>query len=221
MWTSLAQAADWCFVVARTDPDSERNRGLSYLLVPMDQPGIEIRPIVQITGGSEFNEVFFDDAETAAENVVGEVGQGWKVAMGTLAFERGVSTLGQQLSFAQEFDALMEIARKTGVWDDPLVRQELMTSYSELEIMRYNNMRMLSSAERGGVPGPEMSIGKAYWSEWHRRFGELSARVRGAIGMTGVDPTSPEDGVDSYRLCLLYTSPSPRDATLSRMPSSA
>lgn len=200
VWTSLAQVADWCFVVARTDPESVRNRGLSYLLVPMDQPGIEIRPIVQVTGGSEFNEVFFDEAVTDATNVVGEVGQGWEVAMGTLAFERGASTLGQQLGFSQEFEELLEFARKTGVWEDPLVRQDLMRSFSELEIMRYNNLRMLTVVDQGGVPGPEMSIGKAYWSEWHRAFGELSAKVRGAITMVGQDPTSPESGMDNYRL---------------------
>ena len=100
MWTSLAHVADWCFVLARTDPGSPRHRGLSYLLVPMDQPGIEVRPIIQLTGTSEFNEVFFDGAVTAADHVVGRRGDGWKVAMGTLGFERGVSTLGQQLGFA-------------------------------------------------------------------------------------------------------------------------
>ena len=114
IWTSLAQYSDWCFVVCRTDPDSARHAGLSYLLVPMDQPGIEIRPIVQITGGTEFNEVFFDDAVTDADLVVGQPGRGWEVAMGTLAFERGASTLGQQTYFRQELDALLAEARASG-----------------------------------------------------------------------------------------------------------
>ncbi len=113
VWTSLAQYAQWAFVVARTDPDTERHHGLSYLLVPMGQPGVEIRPIVQITGGSEFNEVFFDDAATDADLVVGGEGNGWQVAMGTLGFERGASTLGQQTGFRQELDALVDLARAT------------------------------------------------------------------------------------------------------------
>jgi alkylation response protein AidB-like acyl-CoA dehydrogenase len=200
VWTSLAQVADWCFVVARTDPETDRHKGLSYLLVPMDQPGVEIRPIVQITGGAEFNEVFFDEARCPADHVVGQVGGGWEVAMGTLAFERGASTLGQQLSFQHEFDALVEMARKSGASADPVLRQRLMESYSELEIMRYNNLRMLSVVEGGGVPGPEMSIGKAYWSEWHRRFGELAMEVRGAVGMIGAEPYPTEEGRTDYEL---------------------
>ena len=202
IWTSLAQFAQWAFVVCRTDPTTERHAGLSYLLVPMDQAGIEVRPIVQITGGTEFNEVFFDDAETDADLVVGEVGGGWAVAMGTLGFERGASTLGQQTGYRQELDALMDLARTNGSIDDPLLRQDLMRAWSELEILRYNQLRMLTALVADGVPGPEMSIGKLYWASWHRRLGELGIRIRGASGMIGVDATSPlEDplGAD-YRL---------------------
>jgi len=205
IWTSLAQFAQWAFVVCRTDPDAERHRGLSYLLVPMDQPGVEIRPIVQITGGTEFNEVFFDDAETDADLVVGDVGDGWAVAMGTLGFERGASTLGQQTGYRQELDALMDLARTNGTIDDPVLRQDLVQAWSELEVLRYNQLRMLTALVADGVPGPEMSIGKLFWASWHRRLGELGMRVRGASGMVGVDPTPPlEDplGVD-YRLDAL------------------
>ena len=106
VWTSLAHWAQWIFVLCRTNRDAPKHKGLSYLLMPMDQPGIEIRPIVQITGHSEFNETFFDGARTASENVVGEVDGGWRVAMGTLAFERGASTLGQQLSFENELQEI-------------------------------------------------------------------------------------------------------------------
>ena len=202
IWTSLAQFAQWAFVVCRTDPEAERHRGLSYLLVPMDQPGVEIRPIVQITGGTEFNEVFFDDAETDAGMVVGDVGEGWAVAMGTLGFERGASTLGQQTGYRQELDALVDLARANGTIDDPVLRQDLVRAWSELEILRYNQLRMLTVLVADGVPGPEMSIGKLYWASWHRRLGELGMRVRGASGMVGIDPTPPlEDplGVE-YRL---------------------
>lgn len=183
VWTSLAQFADWVFVVARTEPGSERHAGLSYLLVPMEQPGIEIRPIIQITGGAEFNETFFSDATTDADLVVGGEGNGWKVAMGTLAFERGASTLGQQVSFRQELDDLLVAAKANGRWDDPAVRQELVRSYSELEILRFNQLRMLTALAADGVPGPEQSIGKLYWASWHRRLGELWMLVRGTSGM--------------------------------------
>jgi alkylation response protein AidB-like acyl-CoA dehydrogenase len=185
VWTSLAQYADWCFVVCRTDPQSSRHNGLSYLLVPMEQPAIEIRPIVQITGGAEFNEVFFSDARTHGDLVVGAVGKGWEVAMGTLGFERGASTLGQQLSFRTELDALVAHAKKTGAADDPVIRQELAQAYATLEIMRYSNLRMLTVIGSGGVPGPEMSIGKLYWANWHRSLGELMVKVMGPAAMVG------------------------------------
>ena len=201
-WTSLAQHAQWAFVLCRTDPAGERHAGLSYLLVPMDPPRVEVRPIVQITGGSEFNEGFFDEAETDARLVVGGVGNGWAVAMGTLGFERGASTLGQQTGYRRELDALLGLARSNGSIDDPPLRQDLMRSYSELEILRYNQLRMLTALVADGVPGPEMSIGKLYWASWHRRLGELGMRVRGASAMVGVDATPPlEDPLDlGYQL---------------------
>ena len=189
-----------------------RHQGLSYLLAPMEQDEIEIRPIVQITGGSEFNEVFFNDARTEGGLVVGEPGSGWSVAMGTLAFERGASTLGQQTAFSQELDELIRIAKQSGATDDPVVRQELAKSFSELQIMRYNQMRMLSSLSREGVPGPEMSIGKLYWASWHRRLGELGIKIRGSSGMIGVEATPPlEDSLnhgyllDSLQRTFLYS----------------
>ena len=196
-WTSLAQYAQWAFVLCRTDPSSERHAGLSYLLVPMDQHGVEVRPIVQLTGGSEFNEVFFDDAVTEEAMVVGGAGNGWAVAMGTLGFERGASTLGQQTGYRRELDSLLELARANGSIRDPSLRQDLMRSYSELEILRYNQLRMLTVLVADGVPGPEMSIGKLYWASWHRRLGELGMRVRGTSAMVGVDATPPlEDPLD-------------------------
>ena len=201
-WTSLAQYAQWAFVLCRTDSTSERHAGLSYLLVPMDQQGVEVRQIVQVTGGSEFNEVFFDDAVTDAGMVVGGAGNGWAVAMGTLGFERGASTLGQQTGYRRELDSLLELARTNGSIDDPSLRQDLMRSYSELEILRYNQLRMLTALVADAVPGPEMSIGKLYWASWHRRLGELGMRVRGTSAMVGIDATAPlEDPLGiGYRL---------------------
>jgi alkylation response protein AidB-like acyl-CoA dehydrogenase len=182
VWTSLAHQADWCFVVCRTEPGSARHHGLSYLLVPMDQPGVEVRPITQLTRTSEFNEVFFDGARTDASAVVGEVGQGWRVALATLAFERGVGLLGHQLSFRRELDHLMETARANGSSADPVIRQRLARSYAELEILRYNTLRSLSGYD-GPVAPPEASISKLYWATWHRQLGELALDIRGPAGL--------------------------------------
>ncbi len=178
VWTSLAHWSQWCFVLARTDRDAPRHKGISYLLVPMDQPGIEIRPIEQITGTSEFNEVFFDGARTSADLVVGEVNGGWKVAMGTLAFERGALTLGQQLGFAHEWQEMLDTARARGVDADPVMRQKLAQTFIEVEIMRYTAMRGLTAMGRGDVTR-ETSISKLFWASLHRRMGELAMDVMG------------------------------------------
>jgi alkylation response protein AidB-like acyl-CoA dehydrogenase len=182
VWTSLAHQSDWSFVVCRTEPGSTRHHGLSYLLVPMDQPGVEVRPITQLTRTSEFNEVFFDGARTARSNVVGEVGDGWRVALATLAFERGVGLLGHQLSFRRELDHLVDVARANGTSGDPVIRQRLARSFAELEILRYNTLRSLSGID-GPVAPPEASISKLYWATWHRRFGELAIDVLGPAGL--------------------------------------
>jgi alkylation response protein AidB-like acyl-CoA dehydrogenase len=182
VWTSLAHQADWCFVVCRTEPGSERHRGLSYLLVPMDQPGVEVRPITQLTRTSEFNEVFFDGARTGADLVVGTVGDGWRVALATLAFERGVGLLGHQLTFRRELDRLCEVARQNGTADHPVLRQRLARSYAELEILRYNTLRSLSGYD-GPVAPPEASISKLYWASWHQRLGELAIDILGPAGL--------------------------------------
>jgi len=179
VWTSLAQWSDWCFVVARTEEGSERHKGLSYLLVRMDQPGIEIRPIRQITGTAEFNEVFFDGARTKADLVVGAPGDGWKVAMGTLAFERGVLTLGQQMAFERELNEITEEARTRGRTGDPVVRQTLASMWSRLRIMRWNALRALRVDENAELPREAM-INKLYWANLHRDMGELAMDVLGA-----------------------------------------
>jgi alkylation response protein AidB-like acyl-CoA dehydrogenase len=178
VWTSLAHQADWCFVVCRTDPAALRHKGLSYLLVPMDQPGIEVRPIMQLTRTSEFNEVFFDGARTHRDNVVGAVGEGWRVALATLAFERGVALLGHQLGFVRELDAIVALAQENGRSRDAVVRQRLARAYAELSIMRYNTLRSLSGID-GPVAPPEASVAKLYWGSWHRRLGELALSVLG------------------------------------------
>jgi alkylation response protein AidB-like acyl-CoA dehydrogenase len=195
VWTSLATWAHWCFVLARTDRDAPKHQGISFLLVPMDAPGIEIRPIVQITGSSEFNEVFFSDTPTPADLVVGGMNNGWKVAMGLLAFERGASTLGQQFAFMREYREVLEACRRNGRAGDPVVRQRLAQMWSRLEIMRLNTLRMLTMADRPELSGPAY-ISKLYWARLHRDLGELAVDVLGPEAMiaagTPFEPTAAQ-----------------------------
>ncbi|MCC9196792.1 acyl-CoA dehydrogenase family protein [Arthrobacter sp. zg-Y820] len=179
VWTSLAHHADWCFVIARTDSGPRKHDGLSYLLVPMDQPGVEIRPILQLTGTSEFNEVFFDGAVTAADLVVGAPGSGWSVAMGTLGFERGVSTLAQQIAFQRELEAVVDLARSNGAIEDPIIQDQIVSAHMGLEMLRLHGLRTLS-----GEQGIEASITKLLWAPWHRALGELAMAVAGPGGLT-------------------------------------
>jgi len=198
VWTSLAHVADWCFVLCRTEPGSKRHHGLSYLLVPMDQPGIEVRPINQLTGTSEFNEVFFDGARTSADLVVGEVGEGWSVAMGTLAFERGVATLGQQVGFARELNGIIALAQRNGSAADPVVRERLTRAWMGLEVMRAHAVRTLSTVDTGAAAG-EASVAKLTWAHWHRDLGELAMQVAGASSLV-----APED-LDEYQRLFLFS----------------
>ena len=177
IWTSGAQYSDWCFVMCRTDPEAPKHRGISYILVPMKQPGIEVRPIKQMGGGSEFAEVFFDGAKAAKEHVVGGVNNGWKVGMGTLAFERGASTLGQQYLFQQELDQVIEAAKRNGATKDPVIRQRLAQAWIGLKVMRVNALRMLE--HQGADLNREALISKLYWSNWHRDLGKLAMDVLG------------------------------------------
>ena len=179
VWTSWAHESDWIFVIARTEPGSSRHKGLSFLLMPLDQDGIEIRPIEQITGGSEFNEVFLSGARTPASMILGEPGDGWKVAMALLGFERGVSVLGQQVGFERELNDLIELARSNGALDDPILRDRLAEQSAEFEVMRVNAIRSLTEA----TPGAD-NVAKLVWAGWHRRLGELAMEVSGANSLT-------------------------------------
>ena len=174
IWTSAAHVSQWCFVVARTEKGSKRHAGLSYLLVPLDQPGVDIRPINQLTGDSEFNEVFFDDARTDADLVVGQPGDGWRVAMGTLMFERGVSTLGQQIVYARELSGVAELAKRTGAADDPLIRERLTRAWAGLRVMRSYALATMDAEQ----PGQD-NVSKLLWANWHRDLGELAMDVKG------------------------------------------
>jgi alkylation response protein AidB-like acyl-CoA dehydrogenase len=189
IWTSLAHLADWCFVVARTSAEKAKHRGLSYLLVPMDQPGVEVRPILQLTKTSEFNEVYFTDARTAAGNVVGGVDDGWRIAMATLGFERGVSTLGQQIGFRRELDGIIALATANGTIGDPLVLDKLTRASIGLDVLRLNALRSLTS------------IGKLAWARWHRDLGELAMEVLGAGGTV----TGPDYDLDEWQRLWLFS----------------
>jgi alkylation response protein AidB-like acyl-CoA dehydrogenase len=191
-WTSLSQWAEWCFVLARTEPGSQRHHGLSLLLVPMDQPGrIEVRPIRQLDGDSEFSEVFFDRAEAAAEHVLGKPGDGWRVAMDLLSFERGVGMLARQIGYVRELDEVVSTARASGALNDPVLRERLTRQWAELHVMRCNALRTLGTAEPGTA-----AVAKLVWGGWHQRLGELSLQVQGASAALGRGPHDPAE----YRL---------------------
>ncbi|HET6966033.1 MAG TPA: acyl-CoA dehydrogenase family protein [Acidimicrobiales bacterium] len=184
IWTSMAHVANWIFVLARTDPDATKHKGITFLLVPMDQPGVEVRPIRMMTGWSEFNETFFTDARTAKENVVGAVNAGWAVAMTLLGYERGEAAATFPIMFRTEIDRLLELARTTGASRDPRIRQRLAWCYSKVEIMRYLGMRTLTKFLAGGEPGPAESSFKLYWSEYHKLVTELAVDILGAAALT-------------------------------------
>jgi alkylation response protein AidB-like acyl-CoA dehydrogenase len=201
VWTSHAHVADWCFVLCRTNVAAPKHRGLSYLLVPMRQPGVTVRPIRQLTGTSEFNEVFFDGARTDGGNVVGPVDGGWKIAMATLAFERGASTLAQQLNFANEWSLVVEAARQTGAIEDPLLRDRLVQSWIGLRVMRLNALRVLAHQRPGELDRAAMIL-KLHWSNWHRDLGELAMDVLGARGLYASPPAEQDVTARLQRLFL-------------------
>ena len=202
VWTSLATISDWCFVICRTDSQGPKHQGLSYLLVPMRQPGIEIRAIRQITGTAEFCEVFFDGARTAAGNIVGEVNGGWQVAMGTLAFERGASTLGQQMMFEIELGEVIAAAKANGAAQDPVIRQRIADAWIGLKIMRYNALRTLTAIEGGAALSREALITKLYWATWHRSLGKLGVDVLGARAEIRAGTTDDYELEELQRLFL-------------------
>lgn len=192
IWTSAGHLADHIFTLARTDPDAPKHKGISFMLVDMRQPGIEVRPIKMISGESEFNEVFYTDATVPKDNIVGGVNNGWRVAMALLGYERGEAAATQPIRFQAEVDRLFLLAKERGVANDPVIRQQLAWAYSQVQIMRYNGMRVLTQFLAGHHPGPDAAIGKLFWSEYHRKVTELAVSIYGADGMVveGREPSS-------------------------------
>ncbi|MET0145334.1 MAG: acyl-CoA dehydrogenase family protein [Ilumatobacteraceae bacterium] len=186
VWTTGGHTADYCFLLTRTDPDAPKHKGISYLLVPMRQPGVEVRGITQPDGTAEFCEVFFTDARCPADNVVGGVNNGWKVANSTLAFERGQSATTGYRRFEEEFEQLVAAAGERGRLEDPLVRQRLTKYYTKIQILRINGLRSLSATLAGTTDLGVVALGatnKMFWSEMHQAAMELALDVFGASSM--------------------------------------
>ena len=184
IWTSLGQYADWCILLVRTDTDAPKHRGISYLLVDMHSPGVTVRPLKQITGNAEFNETFFDNVRVPKQNLIGEMNAGWRIAMTTLTYERGISSLATQVRIKQQLDTMIHYAGKTrrnggALSEDPLLRQDLAQAHIRVEIMLLNLYRGITSRLRGQPPGPEASLDKLYWSELDKWMQELGMSLQG------------------------------------------
>ena len=183
VWTSGASRATMMFVLCRTDQDAEKHAGLSYVLIPFTGPGVEYRPIRQMSGASEFCEDFLDGVRAPLFNVIGGLNNGWRVAMTTLGHERGGRATVQHLGFEREFWELADTARKYGKAADPLVRQQLAQAYTGVQLMRFSGLRTLAEMAEGRPPGPEASVAKLFWSEYHKRLGEIAMAITGADGL--------------------------------------
>ena len=204
VWTSYGWVADWCEVVVRTDPSVPKHKGLTVLLVDMKTPGIDVRPLRQMTGEAEFSEVFFRDVRVPVENALGEVNRGWDVAIGTLMHERGSFGAGLQILYRRNIERLIELSRtvrRNGrpAAEDPILRQKLAQCYAEVEIMRLNQMRAFSRISATGVPGPEGSILKIFWSELNQRLQQIAQELLGPYGqLDGSDEHAIDKGMWAY-----------------------
>jgi alkylation response protein AidB-like acyl-CoA dehydrogenase len=182
VWTTFAHKAKWCMLVARTDQDAPKHKGLTYFLMDMEQDAVQVRPLRQITGEAEFNELFIEEARIPDENVVGGVGNGWAVAITTLMHERAGLGAGAAASVKIALGQLMELARERGVDSDPLIRQRIGQLYIEAEALRLNSWRGLTQIMKTGVPGPEGTLPKWQWSEVNQSLTELAMEIRGEEG---------------------------------------
>jgi alkylation response protein AidB-like acyl-CoA dehydrogenase len=183
VWTSGAARANRMFVLCRTDPNVPKHAGLSYVLIDFTDPAVQFRPIKQMSGAAEFCEDFLDGVRAPLFNVIGGLGNGWRVAMTTLGHERGGRATVQHLGFEREFWELTDTARKHGKDGDPVVRQQLAWAYTHVELMRYSGLRTLAQVAGGRRPGPEASVTKLFWSEYHKRLGEVAMSIEGSGGL--------------------------------------
>ena len=204
VWTSYGWASDWCELVVRTDTDAPKHKGLTVLLVDMHSPGVDVRPLRQMTGESEFNELFFTNVKVPVENVLGKVNDGWNVAIGTLMHERATLGAGIQIVIKRSFERIVQLAKtvmRNGrpAVEDPMIRQKLAQCYADLEIMRLNQMRAYSKMTAGGTPGADGSLQKIFWSELNQRFQQVAQEVLGSYGqLTKGGNYSIDDGIWTY-----------------------
>jgi alkylation response protein AidB-like acyl-CoA dehydrogenase len=196
VWSSFAHLADWCIMLTRSDPDSTRHAGLTYLIVDMHAPGVEVRPLRQLTGESEFNEIFFTDVRVPAENILGEVGGGWQVAMTTLLHERGTLGFALQAALEVQVRKLIALARDRGA--DQLQRDRIAREWMEMQALRFTNYRSLSALMKTGMPGPEGSISKLVWSEANQRVTKLALELLGPDAALG-EQNAPYGGFWQYQ----------------------
>ena len=184
VWTTYAHEAKYCMLLARTDADAPKHKGITYFILDMDQPGVEVRPLRQITGEAEFNEIFMEEAEIPDENVVGEVGGGWQVAITTLMFERAGLGAVAVVGLRRTLEDLIALVRERGLQDDPLVRQRIAEFQIGIEAMRLGSLRTLTATMKTGIPGPEGSLGKWQWAKYNQAMTEMASEVAGPEGVT-------------------------------------
>jgi len=197
VWTTLAQHADWCMLLCRTDPETRRARGVSCLLVDMKSPGIEVRPLRQMTGDAEFNEVFFENVRVPRQNLLGELHGGWQVAVAALQNERGILyVVGMQIVLKEQRDKLLAFARERGAGRDPVLRQQLAKAYLGTEVFRMTCQRTLDKLVRFGAPGPESAIIKLHWTELTQAMPQLGMEILGQQGLLYDLPQPHEHGAD-------------------------
>jgi alkylation response protein AidB-like acyl-CoA dehydrogenase len=206
IWTSFAQYSHWIFMLVRTDPDLPKHKGLSFILVDMRSPGITIRPLVQITGETEFSEVFFDDVRVPAKNLVGGLNEGWKIAMTTLRYERGPEEAApRQVRFRRDLERLIDVvshsaSNNKSQASDSSIREKLAASYTEIELMRLNGLRALSRLSKGEELGAEASFTKLYWSHVYQRLSEVALELLGPrAALEQGDEHAVEDGWFAFR----------------------
>jgi alkylation response protein AidB-like acyl-CoA dehydrogenase len=191
VWSSFAHIADWCILVTRSDPESQRHAGLTYMMVDMHAPGVEVRPLRQITGEAEFNEIFFNDVEVPAENVLGEVGGGWQVAMTTLLHERGTLGFALTAGLETQLQKLIALAKERGATQ--VQRDAIAREWIGLQALRYTNYRSLTALMKTGIPGPEGSGAKLYWSEANQRVTKIALELLGPESQL-MGPEAPHGG---------------------------
>ncbi len=207
VWTSMAHAADWCFLLARTDPAASKHKGLSFLLVDMRSPGITVRPLRQMTGEAEFNEVFFDGVRVPGENLVGRLNEGWAVAITTLAYERDLLTFIRHISLGNAVHRLLRLVQERGRAQDPVIRQKVAAIWIGEQALQLNAYRGLTKILNGGQPGPEGSTAKLFWSQVDQELAQVAAEVMGPFSQVGPgSPWAPDEGQWEFYTLLAQAS---------------